>query len=244
MGGLAKGLAIIECFDHSRDRLTVSEAARLTATSPAAARRCLLTLTSLGYLVHDGKFFRPTPRLARLGASYDIATPLATLAQPFLEEVRDACSESVSLAVLDGESSLFVARAEASRIVSLGGRVGSRLPAHGSATGRVLLAALPEDELDRRLDGLRPVATTPRTLVAIPAIRERIRAAHECGFSITEEELEVGVNTMAVAVRDTRGRVQAAMSVAVFAARLSVPGLTEEILPLLRGAADRLGAML
>lgn len=244
VGGLTKGLAIIELFDSNRPRLTVSEAARATGISPAAARRCLLTLESLGYVSHDGKYFRPTPRLARLGTSYDIVSPLAALAQPCLEAVRQELGESSSLAVLDGADSLFIARAESARIVSFGGRVGSRLPAHGSATGRVLLAALPDDELERRLSEIEPEATTPGTLVAVDEIRARILEAREADVAITIEELEIGLSTMAVPVRDSLGRVHGALSMAAASARATEERMRNEFLPVMRREAQRLGAML
>jgi len=244
MGGLAKGLRIIELFGSDRPRLTLSEAAEATGITPASARRCLLTLEALGYLTHDGKFFRPTPRLARLGAPYDSASPLPMLAQPFLEAVRDDTGESASLAVLDGDDMLFVARAESARIVSLGGRVGGRLPTTGSATGRVLLASLPDDELERRLVLAHPAASTEHTLVTIDDIRRRVLQARAEDAAITSEELEIGVNTMAVPVRDSRGRVHAAMSLAVLVSRASVETMRDTFLPILRRESARLGEML
>src|SRR6201986_842368 len=109
MGGLAKGLAIIEAFSPHRTRLTVTEAAQSSGTSRASARRCLLTLTELGYLEFDGKYFRPQPRLVVLGAGYSGGRPLPQIAQQFLEAARKQLHESISLAVLDRESALFVA---------------------------------------------------------------------------------------------------------------------------------------
>lgn len=129
MAGLAKGLAVIEAFGIRHPQLTVTDAAQRTNTSRAAARRCLLTLVELGYLTHDNGNFRPTPRMLRLGGAYLDTAPLPQLAQPQLVEARDALGESVSLAVLEDGCSLFVARAEAARIVATGVRVGAKLPA-------------------------------------------------------------------------------------------------------------------
>jgi IclR family pca regulon transcriptional regulator len=148
MAGLAKGLAVIEAFGDGSSQLTVAEAARRTDVTRAAARRCLLTLTDLGYLTHDGKFFRPTPRMLRLGGAYLDTASLPVLAQPHLVAARDELGESVSLAVWEEGWSVFVARAEAERIVSTGVRVGARLPAHCSATGRVLPAAVEAVRID------------------------------------------------------------------------------------------------
>ncbi|GAB3747566.1 IclR family transcriptional regulator domain-containing protein [Nocardiopsis nanhaiensis] len=244
MGGLAKGLAIIETFNAGRPRLTVSQAADHTGISPAAARRCLLTLVSLGYVSHDGKYFRPTPRLARLGAVFNLVSPLPTLAQPCLEEVRDKLSESASLAIMDGSDALFVARAEAESIVSIGGRIGSRLPAHGSSTGRVLLAELADGEIDAYLATIEPQRRTSRTLLSVESIKARILRARDEGVAFTQEELEEGVNTMAVPVRDSGGQVEGAMSVTSFAARTPVSVMRSEYLPVLQREAERLGSML
>jgi IclR family pca regulon transcriptional regulator len=244
MAGLAKGLAIIEAFGPDRRQLSISEAAQLSATSPASARRCLLTLESLGYLTFDGKFFRPTPRMVRLGAAYLETAPLALLGRPHLLAAREELGESISLAVLDSGESVFVARAEAGRIVSAGVRLGARLPAHASATGRVLLAGLPDDEVDELLARARPAATTPNTVTAVAEIRERVRRAREEDVAYTDEELELGIRTMAVPVRDSSGRVQAAMSAAAFASRVTLDDMAGGFLPVLRGHADRLGRML
>jgi IclR family transcriptional regulator, pca regulon regulatory protein len=244
MAGLAKGLAIIEAFGTSRPQLSISEAAQLTATSPASARRCLLTLEGLGYLSFDGKFFRPTPRMVRLGAAYLETAPLALLARPHVIAAREALGESVSVAVLESDESVFVARADAERIVSAGVRLGARLPAHASATGRVLLAGLPDAEVDAVLRRADLRATTENTLTTTEDIRARVQRAREEGVAYTDEELELGIRTMAVPVRDSAGRVQAAMSAAAFASRTTLTDMQATFLPVLREHADRLGRML
>lgn len=244
MGGLAKGLAIMESFTPRRPHLTISEAAVASDTTPAAARRCLLTLESLGYVSYDGKYFRPTPRFTRLAVSYTDTAPLTTLGQPKIIAVRDELDESVSLAVLEGAEAAFIARAEASRIVSAGVRLGSRLPAYASATGRMLLAALTDDELDARLRQATPVATTERTLLTVDEIRKRVQKAREEHYAYTDEELEYGVRTMAVPVTDSTGETRAAMSVSAFAARTSLDEMRSRFLPVLRREAESLGRML
>jgi IclR family pca regulon transcriptional regulator len=127
MGGLAKGLAIIEAF-AIHGVLSVSDAARASGTTRAAARRCLITLTRLGYVDHSGREFRPLPRLRSLGGTITKRDQIARLAEPILARARDELAESVSLAVLDNDTALFIARAEAEHIVSTGVRVGAHLP--------------------------------------------------------------------------------------------------------------------
>lgn len=244
MGGLAKGLAIIEALGPDRRELTVSEAAELVSTSPAAARRCLLTLTELGYLHRDGRKFRPTPRMLRLGDAYLSGSTLAALAQSYSEAGRDVLGEAVSVAIYDDGASLFIARAPVQRIVSLGVRLGARLPAYASATGRVLLAGMPVEQREKYLRGCRPKATTPNTLTRIADIRARIEQAAAQGYSMTDAELELGIRTLAVPVTDSSGHVQAAMSTAAFTARVSTEEMLESYLPGLREQAAALGRML
>jgi IclR family pca regulon transcriptional regulator len=244
MRGLAKGLAIIEAFTSLRPQLTVTTAAQASGATPAAARRCLLTLETLGFVTSDGKYFSPTPRMARLGGAYQDVSPLPALAQPCLNAVRDELGEACSLAVLDGDSVVFIARAEADRLVWAGIRVGARLPVHATSTGRVLLAALSDEELETRLSNCRPERTSPKTLVRIPDIRQRVQRARDTGAAFTDEEIEVGMRSVAVPVIDAAGRVQAAMSVSLFAARASLEEMRERFVPVLEREAHRLGAML
>lgn len=244
MGGLAKGLAIIEAFATQRSALTVTTAAAATGTTPAAARRCLLTLTELGYLTHDDRLFHPTPRMTRLGLAYLDTSPLASLAQPYLVAARDELDESVSLAVLEDQWAVFVARAEAPRIVATGVRVGARLPAHASATGRVLLAGLTDSYVDAVLRTSQRQATTRNSLTTLSSIRRRVQETREAGFGYTDEELELGMRTLAVPVRDARGGVRAAMSVSAFTARVSMEEMTGRYREILDREAARLARTL
>lgn len=244
MGGLAKGLRIIEAFSESVPTLTASEAAQAAGISPASARRCLLTMLELGYVSNDGKVFRPTPRMRRLAGAYSASAPLSTLAEPYLRAVRDELGESASLAVLDGDEVTFIARAESQRIVTMNVRLGARLPAHASATGRVLLSAQPDDVIKERLERAHIERTGPNTLTSIDAIHERIIQARQDGLAITDEELEAGIRTAAVPVRDAAGHVHAALSLAVLASRVSVGELLERHAPVMRRAAEQLGNIL
>ncbi|BDZ46203.1 IclR family transcriptional regulator domain-containing protein [Naasia aerilata] len=228
MGGLAKGLAVIECFDREHPRLTVTEAARLAEIAPAAARRCMRTLEQMGYLSYDGKFYRPTPRFARLAFAYTLTDPLPVFAQPLLAELRDELNESSSLSVLDGDAVLFIARVEAEHLVATGLRVGGRLPAIRTAVGRVLLAGLPEEEL----------SSLPADAI------EAIALARRDGFSLSDQEYELGLRAIAVPVVDSSGGLVAAMSVSAVTARATTERMVEQFLPALRRRATQLGRML
>jgi IclR family transcriptional regulator, pca regulon regulatory protein len=241
MGGLAKGLAIIEAFAESRTRLTVADAARVAGATRASARRCLLTLAELGYLEYDGKFFRPQPRLLRLGRAYSEARSLPQIAQPILAAARDELHESVSLAVLSDFRVLFVARAEADRMISSGISIGARADPYCTATGRVLLAHLADDEVRAYLARAKLVARTPKTLTARKDILDVVRVARRSGFAMSDEELELGLRAVAVPVFDARGALVGSMSASASSARFSAAAMVSEVVPVLQRYAVKLG---
>jgi IclR family pca regulon transcriptional regulator len=234
MGGLAKGLAIIEMFGAGHDRLTLADAARGTDITRAAARRCLLTLVDLGYVSFDGKFFHPLPRLRRLGGRAIDSGSLADRAQPILIDACEQLNESISLAVLDGRESLFVARAESAHIVSTGVQLGGRLPAYCSATGRLLLSGLEDAQIRQYLASTPLIPRTPLTLVDPDAIFARIVETRESGVSFSDEELELGMRALAVAVRNASGDIIAAMSLSTSSARVSLEQMKTRYLPVLK----------
>src|SRR5579859_239524 len=244
MGGLAKGLAIIEAFSPHRTRMTVSDAAQASGTSRASARRCLLTLTELGYLEFDGKYFRPQPRLLALSAAYSTARSLPQIAQPFLVATRDELRESISLAVLDRDAVLFVARAEAERLVTTGISIGTRIDLYCSATGRVLLSAWSEERLAAYLDRIKIEARTKYSLVRKAALREAVRNASRQGYAFTDQELEMGLRSIAVPVTNSRGAIVGAMSASASTARISLQQMIKGFVPVLRVNADGLGRTL
>lgn len=240
MAGLAKGLAIIEAFGANTTRMTVSDAAHFADLSRPTARRCLLTLVDLGYLAHDGKYFTPLPRMLRLGSAYMSTSSLPQIAQPHLAHARDVLQESVSLAVLDAGYSVFIARAEAIRIVSTGVKLGGRLPAYCSATGRILLSGLSEDEKLEHLNGVPMKRLTQHTLANVAAVLKEVKLAGEWGYAISDEELEIGMSAMAVPLRNRTGEIAAAVSVSVFSGRVTIETLKEKFLPVLQTTADRI----
>jgi len=244
VASLEKGLAVIEAFDASRPRLTLTEVAKLTGITRATARRCLLTLAATGYLSFDGKYFQPTPRMLRLGHTYMKAAGLPQIAEPFLKAARDELGESVSLAIYANGHSLFVARAQAEQIVMVGIAVGTRLPAYSCATGRVLLAALPPAALADYLKHCKPEARTPKTLVDRSAIRKAIEAVRATHYASTDEELSMGMVSLATPVINAAGEIVAAISVSAFTARVTLKELVKEFLPVVRKQAVQLGRAL
>jgi IclR family pca regulon transcriptional regulator len=244
IAGLAKGLAVIEAFGVGRPHMTVADAARAANITRAAARRCLLTLTELGYLQHDGKRFSPTPRLLRLGSPFLDSTPLPQLAQPLLAEIRDQVQESFSLSVLDDGAVLFLARADPPRITAMGIPVGARLPAYCSASGRVLLAALSDEGVEEYLSSCRLDRRTPKTQVDPGRIAALVRQTREEGVAVSDEELELGLLAMATPVKNSRGETLGAVAVSTSAARVTAEELRRVALVPIMECAARLGSML
>ena len=240
---LEKGLMVIESFD-GHEALTVSEVAALTGLSRAAARRCLLTLTALGYASQDGKAFRLAPRILRLGFAYLSRADLPRMLQPALEQLSRALGESASASVLDGTEVLYVARVATVRIISVELRAGSRLPAYCNAMGRVLLAARPPAEVRAILKRSDLVQRTPRTLTGIRPLMAAIDVVRRQGYSVVQGELELGLLTIAVPIFDAAGVVVAAINVGAHVDRTDERRLVGEALPRMRKIQRDIGPLL
>ena len=239
MGGLAKGLAIVEAFS-AHPVMSVADAARAAGATRASARRCLITLTELGYVEHSGREFRPLTRLRRLGGVASRRDRLAQLAQPLLSRARDELAESVSLAVLDDDGALFIARAEAEHIVSTGVRVGARLPVYCSAAGRVLLSQFPDQEILGRI-GRKPLARrTSHTLTKPSEVLAEVQSVREKGYAVSDEELELGLRALAVPVTGANHEIIGAVSVSAASARVRSADLRRRFVPVLRSFATLL----
>ncbi|PTM50864.1 IclR family transcriptional regulator [Phreatobacter oligotrophus] len=231
MLGLEKGLAVIACFDAGHPRLTIADVARMTGLSRATARRCLITLARIGYAETDGRHFALTPRVLQLGYAYLSSTPLTAVLQNALERLSEEIGESSSASLLDGRDIVYVARAATKRIMSVGLSVGSRLPAYCTSMGRVLLAALPEDEARRRVEASDRRALTRATATSVEAVMARVAAARTAGYAVIDQELEVGLTSIAVPVIDREGKVVAAINVGTQATRFPPGIIVAEILP-------------
>ncbi|MBA4267876.1 MAG: IclR family transcriptional regulator [Methylobacterium sp.] len=234
MAALEKGLAVIECFDAAHDKLTIADVARATELSRAAARRCLLTLAKIGYAEFDGKFFRLTPRVLRLGHAWLASAALPQLVQPFLERLSEETHESSSACLLDGHEIVYIARSAQRRIMSVGLSVGTRLPAFCTSMGRVLLAARdPADARARILAG-RPRALTPHTVTDPDRLAATLAEVRAQGYCIVDQELELGLISIAMPLINTRGEVVAAFNLSGQVQRSSAEEMAERFLPGMR----------
>ncbi|MBB4041600.1 IclR family pca regulon transcriptional regulator [Microvirga flocculans] len=240
VASLEKGLLVIEAFDASRPRLTLSDVAKLTGITRAAARRYLLTLTRLNYANFDGRYFTLNPRILRLGYAYLSSASLPSRVQPFLERVSEETGESSSAAILDGDDIVYIARSATRRIMSIGLGVGSRLPAYCTSLGRAILAFQPEDVIDAYLQRVRLEARTPKTVTDKAAFRALLEKTRSQGYALVNEELEFGLRSIAVPVIQKDGQVTIALNLSAQAGRVSAEEMKERFLPVLTTASEAL----
>ncbi|MGA7538449.1 MAG: IclR family transcriptional regulator C-terminal domain-containing protein [Steroidobacteraceae bacterium] len=244
MTSLARGLHVIRAFSGVDRRLTIADVSRATGLTRAVARRCLYTLRELGYADTDGRTYRLQPRILNLGYAYLSTAPIPLAAQPMLEELSEQLGEATSVAVLDDGAVVCVARAATRRIMAVTLSVGSRLPAYCTALGRVLLAGLPAPQAAQELAQFELVAHTRFTVTSRRRLEEILTQARADGFAINDQELEIGLRSIAVPVRNVIGATVAAMNVSIQASRISRRELLEKELPALKVAAERLGSQL
>lgn len=244
MTSLARGLAVVQAFSDARKPQTIASISQKTGIPRAAVRRCLHTLRELGYVDAELNNFSLRPKVLTLGYSYMSSTPLTVSAQPYLNNISRALNESSSLAVLEDGEILYVARAATSRVMSVALNAGSRLPAYCTSLGRVLLAHLPAEQLDAYLDKTRLRPMTEKTVVDQARLRELLTQVRRDGYAINDEELELGLRSIAVPVRGASGTVLAALNVGAQAARVSVQQLQQEFLPVLQRGAQELSILL
>ncbi|MHA7598735.1 IclR family transcriptional regulator domain-containing protein [Alicycliphilus sp. T452] len=240
----ARGLEVIRSFSASAPQQTLSEVAARTGLTRAGARRILLTLQTLGYLESDGRLFRLTPRILDLGFAYLSSMPIWDLAEPMMEALTDRVRESCSAAVLDGLDIVYVLRVHTHKIMSTNLAVGSRLPAFWTSLGRVLLAALPEQELRARLAALPRTAFTRHTALDDETLLARIAQARQQGWCLVDQELEEGLISVATPLTNRAGDVVAALNISGHANRTSTEMLRGQLLPELLQTAQTISRML
>ena len=240
----ARGLEVIRSFSAATPEQTLSEVAAQTGLTRAGARRILLTLQTLGYVATDGKLFRLSPRILDLGFAYLSSLPLWNLAEPVMEDLVEEVRESSSAAVLDGLDIVYVLRVPTHKIMRTTLGVGSRLPACWTSMGRVLLAGLPDDELQARLQGLRMERFTEHTTTDGDTLLAHIRHARQQGWSLVNQELEEGLISIAAPLTNRTGQTVAALNISGQANRTSAAMMQESLLPALLRAARSISRMM
>ena len=241
---LARGLAVIRAFDDEHSELSLSDVARRTGLTRAAARRFLHTLATLGYVRATGTLFSLTPRVLELGFSYLSALSLPEVVQPHLEALSRAVDESVSAAVLDGSDIVYIARVPTRRIMSVRITIGTRFPAYATSMGRVLLAGMPNTGARAVFESAPIERHTDRTITDLAALHAELDLVRAQGWSFVDGELEPGLRSVAAPIHDRRGEVVAAINVSTSATRDTVDHVCDAYLPPLLAAVAEIDAEL
>jgi IclR family transcriptional regulator, pca regulon regulatory protein len=239
---LDRGLAVIRAFGPGRERLSLSDVARETGLTRAAARRFLLTLVKLGYVRSDGREFSLRPRVLELGYAYLSGLAMPEIAAPHLEELVAQVRESSSISVLDGDHIVYIARVPTKRIMTVAISVGTRFPAYATSMGRVLLAGMSQGDLDRYLADADFESFTGRTITEPERLSEIVREVARQGYAIVDQELEEGLRAIAAPIHGASDAVIAAINVSAHASRVSLAAMRTELLPALLETARRIEA--
>lgn len=242
--GLARGLAVLMTLSDKRRHISIAQVSHRTGIPRAAARRSLHTLVKLGFAAaDDARRFYLRPRVLSLSHAYLSASPLAVVAQPALDRLGTTLNEAFSLGILDGDEIVYLARSTSSRIMSPALNVGRRLPAYCTSIGQVLLAQLPEAELDAYLARTQLVAYTEHTLTSATRLRQVLRTVREQGYAFASQQMEMRLCTLAVPVRDTGGNYVAGINVILQGRLLSAEQMAKLFFQPLREAALELGSL-
>ncbi len=245
MTSLARGLLVIQSFSPQTPQMTISQLSVKTGLSRAAVRRCLYTLSKLGFAgIEEGSRYALRPRMLTLSNTYSASNSLSTAAQPILERMSANLHESFSVATLDGDEIVYIARSNVSRVMSDDLHIGSRLPAYCTSMGRVLLAYLPAEQIEQYLARVVLTPHTARTVSSVEKLRLALRNVRRHGYALVDQEYEVGLRSLAVPVYSPTGRVVATINLSGSAPRISVYEMQTRFLPHLRTAAAELGAFL
>jgi IclR family pca regulon transcriptional regulator len=242
MGGLAKGLAVIRAFGRDHAALSLSDIARSARIPAATARRCLLTLEDLGYVTRSGRDFLLRPRVLELGAAYLESMNIEQITKTHLEELARQTADSAALCVLDGADIVYVARTSVRTLLRLEAHIGSRFPAHATSMGRVLLAGLSAERLQRYFESARLEALTDRTVTDPGKLRALIEDCRRSGYAVVEDELAYGVIALAVPVFDQHRRVVAALNSSSHSKRTTRTRLVRDRLAMLQQASQEISA--
>ncbi|SKB70641.1 transcriptional regulator, IclR family [Arthrobacter sp. 31Cvi3.1E] len=241
---VAKALTLLQVFSQANPSLTISKAAELADLTRPTARRILLTLVHLGFAVTDGKNFTLTPKVLRLGFGYLAALPYWETAQPHLRRLAKEFEESCSMATLDEDEIVYLARIPANRNMAISLSTGSRLPAYATSLGKVMLAWLPQDALQNYLQRVELKALTPTTITDPVRLQEELAKVRQRGFAVVDGEREIGVRSAAAPIRIRNGSVVAAINVSANGMRVSHDELVDSYVPKLVETADAISTEL
>lgn len=241
---LARGLRVICAFDPHSSSMTLAEIAQKTGLNRATARRLTLTLEQLGYARRNGRHFELTPKVLELGYAYLGSMGLPELADPFLDEAVEKFGESCSISVLSGTEIVYIARRPTSRIMSVSLNIGTKLPAFWTSMGRVLLSEKSVSELDAMLDHIELIPFTEYTVTDRAALHTILAEVRETGYSLVDQELENGLQALAVPLRNRRNELVAALNVSAHISRMTTQEMKVQFLPTLCSISQKLQQVL
>ncbi|MGJ4904744.1 IclR family transcriptional regulator domain-containing protein [Bradyrhizobium sp. HKCCYLRH2060] len=234
---LDRGLRVIQAFSREGRPMTLSKAAELTGLARATVRRILLTLKASGFVHGDDRLFSLTPRVLLLASSYLASNQVNSVMQPLMDSTAGEAREVCSLAVLDGDQVVFIARATPARMFSTGLEIGYRLPAFCTSVGRVLLSRMPDDQLRQAVERMTLTEMTPQTITDKDALIASVTAVRDDGYSLVDGEAEEGFRSISVPIRRYDGGIIAAANIGGHVDRIGVDEMKERFLPLLKKLA-------
>ena len=243
MTALARGLDVINSFSSASPEMTLSDIAQRTGLNAATVRRSLITLEHLGYVRRQAKSFLLTPKVLSLGASYFESMNLKEVAQPQLAALVEKFHDASSLTVLDDFEVVYVAHVASDQRVPRGRNVGTRLPAHATSTGLVLLANSSAEHQEKLFAKELP-AYTSRTPVKASELKTILVNARKFGYVLARDTLDYGNIALAVPVRNKSGRVVAALNCATRTEAVDEADMIKTRLPALQDMARGIGEML
>ena len=241
---LARGLRVIQTFGEEHRQLSLSDVAKLVGLPRASVRRTLLTLMHLGFAETDGRMFRLTPRVLMLAGAYLASNPISSILQPALERLSADIHEGCSAAVPDGDDMVMIAHASPARVLQLSGQIGLRIPAVSSSLGRIWLADFDDDRLEQFLLRVQPKRLTPQTILNKDELRQAIVKARSDGYSLVDQEVELGFRSISVALRRRDGKAIGSLNIGVHSERGSVSTMHNQLLPKLRAVAAEMQTQL
>ncbi|WP_292291519.1 IclR family transcriptional regulator C-terminal domain-containing protein [Marivita sp.] len=241
---LAKGIAILEAFDAANPEMTLSEVARRVGLTPAAARRSLMTLETLGYIGRRDKRFHLRPKLMALGSAFYFTARIDEVLQQDLRTIVDRFGDASSVGSLDGENVIYVAHVTVQRARRAAAVAGARYPAYATSMGRVLLAGLPNEKIDAYLKTYAPKKLTSKTCTNPKALRAEVMVARRDGYATTVDQLDYGITALAVPIRDADGKTVAALNTSGYTGMVTPEQLVNDRLPALREAASHISHQL
>tara|TARA_B100000378_G_scaffold249165_1_gene222328 strand:+ start:44 stop:892 length:849 start_codon:yes stop_codon:yes gene_type:complete len=237
---LAKGLAILECFDAAHPQMTLSEVARRVGLSPAAARRSLITLQTLGYVGQTNKHFHLRPKVMTLSSAFYFSARIDEVLQPNLRMLVEQFGDASSVGTLDGDHVIYVAHVSVQRARRAAAVIGARYPAGATSLGRVLLAGQSDEALEHYLQTAKLEALTSKTVTDPVVLREKIMAVRADGYATTVDQLDYGITALAVPIRNFEGRTIAALNTSGYTGMVTPESMIAERLPALREAASHI----